>query len=122
MINTSFLRENQVKIKPVEGIKLLGWPEVLLIFVVLLFIFGPKKLPQLARDLGQVWQEFKAASSGITEAIVSPTTPRKGEKEKETLSSIATKMSLDTKKKTIEQEINNIEIKAENKEKTGKEV
>ena len=105
---------------------MLGWPEVLLIFVVLLFVFGPKKLPQLAKDLGKAWQEFKLASSGITEAVVPPTTPKRGGKEREVLVSIAAKMGIDTRGKTIEQVITEIEMNTENNGeadlKTAKEV
>jgi sec-independent protein translocase protein TatA len=126
LFNTSFLREKNVIGRLEEGIKLLGWPEVLLIFVVLLFIFGPKKLPQLAKDLGKAWQEFKAASSGITEAVVSPTTLKSEGTERKALVNIAEKMGIDTKGKTIEQVINDIEMNAENKGeadlKTAKEV
>ena len=96
---------------------LLGWPEVLIILVILLFVFGPKKLPQIAKELGKAFQEFKVASSSITEAVVPPTTtPKKGGKEREALISIAEKMGIDTEGKTIAQVINEIEMNAENNE------
>lgn len=37
----------------------LGLPEVLIILVVVLLIFGPKKLPELAKGLGQSVREFR---------------------------------------------------------------
>lgn len=37
----------------------LGVGELALIFMVLLFFFGPKKLPELAKGLGQSIKEFK---------------------------------------------------------------
>lgn len=40
----------------------LGGTELLLILVVALIIFGPKKLPQLSRSLGRSLAEFKRAS------------------------------------------------------------
>jgi sec-independent protein translocase protein TatB len=40
----------------------LGTTELLLILVVALIIFGPKKLPQLARSFGKSMSEFKRAS------------------------------------------------------------
>lgn len=94
---------------------MLGWPEVLIILVILLFVFGPKKLPQLARDLGKAWQEFQEASSGITEAITTPTTPKSGGKERAALVSIAAKMGINTEGKTFEQLINELEINVKSK-------
>lgn len=39
----------------------LGGPDVLIILVIVLFIFGGKKLPELARGLGQAMREFTKA-------------------------------------------------------------
>jgi sec-independent protein translocase protein TatA len=36
-----------------------GGPELILILVVLLFLFGARKLPELARSMGQASKEFK---------------------------------------------------------------
>jgi len=44
---------------------MLGWQEVVLIFVILLFVFGPTKLPKIARELGKVMREFNKATSGL---------------------------------------------------------
>ncbi len=40
-------------------IRNLGGPEILIILVVVLFLFGAKKLPELARSLGASAKEFK---------------------------------------------------------------
>ena len=37
-----------------------GGPEWIIILVVLLFLFGARKLPELARSMGQASKEFKA--------------------------------------------------------------
>ena len=92
---------------------MLGWPEVLIILVVLLFVFGPTKLPQIARDLGKAFQEFRAASSEITKTVVPPTTTKSGGKDRAGLKRIATKMGLDTEGKTINQLIDEIEKNTE---------
>jgi TatA/E family protein of Tat protein translocase len=42
----------------------IGLPEMLVIFVIVLVIFGPKKLPDLARGLGQAIRGFKDAVQG----------------------------------------------------------
>ena len=41
-----------------------GW-EVLLIFLVVLLLYGAKKLPELAKGLGKGIREFKGAVEGI---------------------------------------------------------
>ncbi|MFC7442578.1 twin-arginine translocase TatA/TatE family subunit [Laceyella putida] len=41
-----------------------GW-EWILIFVVALILFGPKKLPDLGRALGKSIREFKNATNGL---------------------------------------------------------
>jgi sec-independent protein translocase protein TatA len=45
----------------------LGGPELLLILVIVFFLFGGKKIPELARGLGKGIKEFKDASSGVGE-------------------------------------------------------
>ncbi len=43
----------------------LGWQETVFIFVLALLLFGPKKLPELARTLGKAISEFKRASNEL---------------------------------------------------------
>jgi len=43
----------------------LGWPEIVAILVVVLILFGAKKLPELAKGLGQGIKEFKKASADV---------------------------------------------------------
>jgi sec-independent protein translocase protein TatA len=44
---------------------MLGWPEIIGILVVVLILFGAKKLPDLAKGLGQGIREFKKASRDV---------------------------------------------------------
>ena len=46
---------------------MLGWPEIIGILVVVLILFGAKKLPELAKGLGQGIKEFKKASREMAE-------------------------------------------------------
>ena len=43
----------------------LGFPELIIIFVVALIVFGPRKLPELGRSLGKGLSEFKRASNEL---------------------------------------------------------
>jgi sec-independent protein translocase protein TatA len=45
-----------------------GW-EIILILAVVLILFGAKKLPELAKGLGQGIKEFKKASSEVTSEL-----------------------------------------------------
>ena len=47
----------------------LGAPEILLVMVVILIFFGPKKIPDLARGLGKGLREFRKASQEIQASI-----------------------------------------------------
>src|SRR6478672_5951246 len=41
----------------------LGFPEMMFIFVLALILFGPKKLPEIGRQIGKGLAEFKRASN-----------------------------------------------------------
>jgi sec-independent protein translocase protein TatA len=45
----------------------LGGQELILILLIILLLFGAKKLPELARGLGKGMKEFKKAQSEIEE-------------------------------------------------------
>jgi sec-independent protein translocase protein TatA len=45
----------------------LSWPEILIILVVLLLLFGAKRLPEMGRSLGRGMREFKEAVTGNEE-------------------------------------------------------
>ena len=45
----------------------MGGMELVLVFAVILLLFGAKKLPELARGLGKGINEFKKASNEVTE-------------------------------------------------------
>ncbi len=47
----------------------LGFTELLLIGVALLIFFGPSKLPQLGKALGEGIKEFKKASKELTSSV-----------------------------------------------------
>lgn len=49
--------------------KNLGTTEIIIIAVVLLILFGGKKLPELARGLGQSGKELKKAKAELEKAL-----------------------------------------------------
>jgi Tat protein translocase TatB subunit len=49
----------------------LGGPELFLIFVVALIVFGPRKLPEIGKSLGKMMGEFRRASNEFRSTIES---------------------------------------------------
>ncbi|HEV8200746.1 MAG TPA: twin-arginine translocase TatA/TatE family subunit [Candidatus Polarisedimenticolia bacterium] len=47
----------------------IGGPELLLIFVVALLIFGPRKLPELGKSLGKGLAEFRRAANDLRDSL-----------------------------------------------------
>ena len=47
----------------------LGWSELLIIFFIILIIFGPRKLPEVAEAFGKSIQKFKKASREVQDEI-----------------------------------------------------
>src|SRR5436309_11214867 len=47
----------------------IGMPELIIILVIALIIFGPRKLPELGRSLGKSIGEFKKASNELRSTI-----------------------------------------------------
>jgi sec-independent protein translocase protein TatA len=44
----------------------IGMPELIVILVILLLVFGASKLPEIGRSLGKSLKEFKKATEEIT--------------------------------------------------------
>lgn len=47
----------------------LGWQELVILFFIVLIIFGPRKLPEVAEAFGKSIQKFKRASREVREEI-----------------------------------------------------
>ncbi len=46
-----------------------GWPEIVLILILVLILFGPRKLPEIADAMGKSIRKFKSASREATDAV-----------------------------------------------------
>jgi TatA/E family protein of Tat protein translocase len=49
----------------------LGFPEMIFLFVLALIIFGPKKMPEIGRQIGRALSEFRRASNEFKSQIES---------------------------------------------------
>ncbi len=47
----------------------LGVPELIIIFVIALLVFGPRRLPELGRTLGKAMNEFRRASNELKSVV-----------------------------------------------------
>jgi TatA/E family protein of Tat protein translocase len=63
----------------------LGYQELIVIFILALIVFGPRKLPELGKTLGKGLAEFKKASNELKQTWEDEV---RLDKEKETMSEI----------------------------------
>ena len=47
----------------------IGWPELIILLVVVLIVFGPGKLPDIGNAVGRGVREFRKASNDLEESI-----------------------------------------------------
>ena len=62
----------------------IGLPELILIMIVGLIVFGPGKLPEVGRALGKGLREFKKAQNALTAAMNEPEQPKQPQPQKAT--------------------------------------
>jgi TatA/E family protein of Tat protein translocase len=63
----------------------LGWQEIIVIFILALIVFGPRKLPELGKTIGKGLAEFKKASNELKQTWEEEV---RLDKEKESISEI----------------------------------
>ena len=47
----------------------IGMPELILVFAIALIVFGPKRLPEIGRQLGKAVQQFKKVGLDLKDAL-----------------------------------------------------
>ena len=47
----------------------LGAPEIIVILIIALVVFGPRKLPELGKSIGQGLREFRRSTSAVTDEL-----------------------------------------------------
>jgi sec-independent protein translocase protein TatA len=72
----------------------LGMQEIIVIFVLALIVFGPRKLPELGKSLGKSLAEFKKASNELKQTWEEEV---RLEKEREAVSDILKDATIETK-------------------------
>src|SRR6478672_2499744 len=96
-------RYNHVEVNMFGSI---GMPELILIFVVALLVFGPKKLPEIGKSLGKGLAEFKRASDELKKTIETEIEQGKNEMSavKETVSSVQSTLISPPSEATVPQQ------------------
>ena len=84
----------------------IGLPEMALIFVIALLVFGPKKLPEIGRTLGKTLKSFLQASNEFQEEF-----KKEAEKVEKTVSMQARLEEGDTEKAAVEADTPEAEAK-----------
>jgi len=89
--------------------------EIALILVIVLILFGPKKLPELAKSVGDALRQYRVATEGSTQAQKTTATPERTDSMSATAKSdepllveTAKTLGISTEGKTPEQISNEI--------------
>lgn len=88
---------------------MIGYPEMIVILILALLLFGADKLPELARSLGKSAKEFKKAQVEASEELKNIGEPTENSDTK--ICKLADEMGIDTKNKTTEQLTDEIRVK-----------
>ena len=76
---------------------------IIAVIAVVIFLWGPQKIPELARALGRAKKEFDTASKEVTSAVATGTPPAAPRSADEILVSTARQLGISTEGKTREQ-------------------
>ena len=93
-----------------------GSTEILIIILIAIILFGPQKIPELAKSLGEAVRIFREESRKLTEPTKSESSsPKKGKVTEEQLTKLADALGIEKEGKTREELIEEIIEKAKKK-------
>ncbi len=96
---------------------MLGTQDLIVILLAALVLFGPSKLPEMARSLGKATGEFKRAQIESEHELKQLNTPLNDRDTKDTkIRDLAIEMGIDVENKTSEQLIEELRLKIKSKE------
>lgn len=92
---------------------MIGIQELFLILVILLIVIGPKKLPEMAKELGRAIQELNKKTAEVTNMATSALQGEDNESEdkREAILTIAGNLGISTEGKSVRQLIKEIKEK-----------
>jgi sec-independent protein translocase protein TatA len=47
----------------------IGWPEIIIILIIALLLFGAKRLPEIGKSMGKAIREFKKSFKDVTDEL-----------------------------------------------------
>jgi sec-independent protein translocase protein TatA len=47
----------------------IGWPEIIVILIIALLLFGAKRLPEIGKSMGKAIREFKKSFKDVTDEL-----------------------------------------------------
>lgn len=59
----------------------IGWPEIILILIIALLLFGAKRLPEIGKSMGKAIREFKKSYRDMTDELDKDETDSPEEKD-----------------------------------------
>ncbi len=60
----------------------IGWPEIIVVLIIALLLFGAKRLPEIGRSMGKAIKEFKKSFKDVTDELDNDDLNSPEEKEK----------------------------------------
>lgn len=90
----------------------LGLPEIIIILVIVLLVFGPRRLPEMAKGIGQSVREFRKGIRDMKDEITGDDDKNDKSSNVSTAKSEAAEGTTTTTEKSTEKPVEKTEVKA----------